>query len=193
MVDMAEEYDGESAVWFTAYDDDGVSVMPEEMPSVPAAFIAKLRGMISTWKSLGLTDWDTGAAFAGGKVWISVKVGDARGETTLGSLRVDVTDTEWVAGWATADVLNYEEFADSLPIEQTGGPITDVDKGVEEAIAWLQEQLQRPVVRREWRSGGEVVARSWRLEDTGRNIVVSGDPAIRSNPDTADEAVQVRP
>lgn len=190
---MSEQYDSESAVWFTPYDDDGISVMPEEMPPAPAAFIAKLRGMISTWKSLGLTDWDTGAAYADGKVWISVGLGDPAGKMSLGALRVDVTDTEWVAGWATADVLTYEQFADSLPREQTGGPIADVDKGVEEAVGWLEAQLRRPIVRRVWRRDGEVVATSWRLEDTGRDIVVSGDPAVRANPDTADEAVQVRP
>jgi hypothetical protein len=190
MAGMVEE-NSDSAVWFTVYDENDVT--PEEMAPAPTAFIAKLRSMIPTWKSLGLTDWDTGAAYENGKVWISVRIGDAAGQTSLGALRVDVSDTEWIAGWATADVLTYNEFADSLPTDQTGGPITDIDKGVDEAVAWLQEQLQRPVVRREWRRGGEVVARSWRLEDTGRNIVVSGDPGIRSNPDTADVAVQVRP
>lgn len=185
------EYDSESAVWFTVYDENDVT--PDEMAPAPTAFIAKLRSMISTWKSLGLTDWDTGAAYEDGKVWISVGIGDPGGQTSLGALRVDVSDTEWIAGWATADVLNYVRFADSLPAEQAGGPITDIDKGVEEAAAWLEAQLRRPVVRRQWRRDGKVVARTWRLEDTGREIVVSGDPSVRANPDTADEAVQVRP
>jgi hypothetical protein len=190
MAGMVEEYSG-TALWFTVYDENDVT--PEEMAPAPTAFIAKLRSMISTWKSFGLTEWDTGAAYADGKVWISVSVGDTGGQLSLGALRVDVSDTEWIAGWATADVLTYDDFADSLPREQTGGPITDIDKDVDEAVTWLEQQLRRPIVRRVWRRDGKVVASSWRLEDSGREIVVSGDSAIRANLDAADEAVPVRP
>ncbi|GAB3413237.1 hypothetical protein [Flindersiella endophytica] len=193
---MAEEQEKRWR-WFFVEDDtlpdDQITGEEPEMTGAPAAFIERLRDLISTWKTLGLTSDDTGAAYDGTKVWIRAHVGDSQGRVSLGDLRVDVNDTEWIAGWATADVLTYHEFADSLPAEQTGGPITDIGKGVDEAVSWLQEQLTRPVVRREWRRGGEVVARSWRLEDTGRVIVVSGDPGFRSNPDTADAAVQVRP
>lgn len=182
--------------WFIIWPDvvdDQLIGEESELEGAPAAFLHRLRDLIPTWTSLGLTADDTGAACEDGKVWVSVHVGDAHGQTSLGNLRVDVTDTEWIAGWATSDVLTHSDFADSLPFERTGGPMTDIEQGIDEATGWLVAQLRRPVVRRQWRRNGRVVARSWRFEDTGRVIVVSGDPKIRSNLDTADDVVQVRP
>lgn len=197
MTSMAEQQDmGYS--WFMVDDDtleDGeITVYEPEMTAAPTAFIQRLRSMVSTWKSLGLTDRRTSAAYANGRVWIGVSVLDRDGQMDLGALRVDVSDDEWVANWVTADPL-LTNFADSQPFnnDHAGGPVTSVEQGVSEAVGWLEEQLSRPIVRRVWRQNGQVVARSWRFEDTGDTFIASGDAGFWQKPNTATEVVRVRP
>lgn len=196
MVNRTEQQDYYS--WFAVDDDtldDGeVTIYEPELTGAPAAFIHRLREMAGTWRSLGLTDRRTSAAYAHGRVWIGISLIDRDGEMALGSLRVDVSDTGWVANWVTGDPLTTS-FAHSQPFndDNAGGPVTDVQRCVDEAVGWLEQQLRRPIVRRQWRRNGKVVARSWRMEDTGETFIASGDAGCWRNPDSATESAQVRP
>ena len=110
---------------------------------------------------------------------------------SIGFVRVEVTDTEWVGAWISSSRGTQPKLEDAYPKEQVGGPIADDRSGADEAVRWLEAQLRRPVHRYVWRDQGRVVAESWQLEDSGRELVVSGAPHLRGDPGAA-ESVRVR-
>ena len=162
------------------FDFDNESDEDPELTGVPAAFVARLRDMIPTWRSLGLTDDDTVGCFEDGRLRIGVDIGDVEAKSSVGFLRVEVSDHNWQGGWVSPSRgITQATMAEANPKDPDGGPITDVEEGVDAAVRWTEKQLRRPIRRYLWRDEGRVVASSWRLEDSGRELVVSGAPQLR--------------
>jgi hypothetical protein len=169
---------------------------PDEDPElfgVPAVFMRKLREKTATWQALGVTVEDTYAAYEPGRIWVVIDLDDRQEAVVYGSVRVEVTENDWMAAWASPELSNQRNFDDAEPGVRTGGPISDPERDVDAAVDWLETQLSSPIVRYVWRDKGEVVAEVWRLEHTGQQLVLSGPPELRSDLDTADQRIQIRP
>lgn len=182
------------SLWFTVWNDDSDDPPTEpELPEVPAAFLYRLREMIPTWRRLGRTDWNTGGAFEKGRLRVDVSVSSPELKTAFGYLRVEISNTEWMADWTTMELTTPWEDAGAIGLlDPAGGPITDPDQAVDEASGWLAEQLSRPTAYREWRHGDKVLARSLRLEDTGDLMFVDGPESFWRKLDLAAEVVRRR-
>ena len=188
-----EELDPDWPVWFMVIDDaadDGLELEPA-MPSYATQFIFRLRQRIPTWRALGLDEDDTGAAYADGRVWISISLVDQQDGLALGDIRVDLSAEGWTGSWTTGPWL-ATELANAGPTEQHERSVDDPEVAVGEATDWLEQQLRRPISRRIWHRDGDIAASLWQLDDTGRAIVLGGDPALRQDPDSADEITRVR-
>lgn len=162
-----------------------------ELLGAPAAFLSRLRDLSQTWRSLGFDRDHIYAAAGWGRFWVAFDLVDRAEKVVFGSVRVDVSDEEWMGGWVSPSLSDQIRFADADPRLQTGGPVTDPQQAVEAAVGWLTTQLSSPIVHHVWRDGGEVVAESWRLEATGADLIVSGSPGVRQR--EADEKVTIRP
>jgi hypothetical protein len=105
------------------------------MTGAPAAFVHRLRDMIPTWRSLGLTDDDTVGCYENGRVRIGVDIGDVEARSSIGFLRVEVSDHDWQAGWVSPSRgITDDTMAQAHPKDPAGGPITDVQAGVDDAV-----------------------------------------------------------
>jgi hypothetical protein len=176
------------------YDFDDDSEEDPELSGVPAAFVQRLRALVPTWSALGIVDDDTVACYENDRLRVGVDLGDDDAHMSVGFVRVEISDRDWRAAWVSPSRgISDFDMAEASPKDLAGGPITDEARGVEEAVDWLTAQLRRPIVRYVWRSGANVVARDWRLADTGRPLVGSGRRDLLDQPETADERVTVRP
>lgn len=190
MVDTSED----PLDWFVVVDDtlDPEGPMPEgdpEMPEGPTTLVRRLRELVPTWRSLGIVDEDTVAAYGNGRLQVNIELEDRASELSIGCLRVDLTDAGWVAGWVAPELATAESFEEANPVEQTNGAATDIDG----AADWLRTQLERPIVRYRWHTAdGATDAELWRLEDTCRSLVIAGPTEARQDPSTADSATRVR-
>jgi hypothetical protein len=184
----------EPYLWFTVCNDDYTgdeddSPFDPELPTVPAAFLVRLRELVPELARLGRTHGRTLGIYEGGRLRVSVSVESPELSTALGSLRVEVSDDEWVAGWVIME-LTVADIHDAGPLtELVRG---DADDAVEEATGWLVEQLARPVAYREWRHGRRTVARTLRLEDTGDYLFTDGSKGYWRTVDTATVVVRRR-
>ena len=170
------------------YDFDDDSEEDPELTGVSAALVTRLRAMIPTWLSLGLTDGATLACYEDGRLRVGVEIDDPDANILLGYLRIDVSDHEWLAAWvSSARRIADADMADADPCETVGGPIDNEQARVDEAVGWLETQLHRTILRQVWRDGGRVVAESWRLEGSGRELAVAGSELLRRSrqPDAA--------
>lgn len=166
-------------------------VADPELSGVPAAFLARLEELEPMWRALGFDDDHIYAAAGWGRFWVAFDLVDRSENVVFGSVRVDISDDEWVGGWVSPSLSDQIRFTDADPRLGTGGRVTDPEQAVEAAAGWLTTQLRSPIVRHVWRDGGEVVAESWRLEETGADLIVSGSPETRQR--EADEKITVRP
>lgn len=191
------EVDQSPEDWFVVIDgtlgeDDEQPDEEPEFGGAPAAFLRRLRELVPAWVSLGL-DWeDTFGSYANGRLTVAVDIVDQNASMSFGAVRVEVTDSEWVGAWVSPSLSTQPTLADAGPEDQAGGPIAG-EADVDAPVAWLEAQLRRPVNRYIWRDDGKVVAERWRLEDTGRGLVVSGPKELWSRPETATETAHVRP
>ena len=199
---MAESQHETDEEWFPVlegpwYRDD--NDQPDEDPEmfgVPAAFVRELRQQAPAWQALGIIADHTVGCYENERLRVGIDIVDAQANVNVAALRVDITDKEWAAGWVGAAYgLVDPDFAEVNPQDRTGGPVTNPEgtAAIAQAIEWLQAQLRRPLVRYVWREGNEVVGEDWRLTDTGRSLIGSGDPALAEDPGSADEATQLRP
>jgi hypothetical protein len=171
--------------WFEV-EDEGL------LPGAPGLLLQKLREREATWRELAVAAADTFAWYAGSRLHALVYLYDHEANVTIGCLRLELSDAGWQAGWVSSSLADHDEFEVTGPLDAITGQADAAGDSAGEAVDWLESQLRRPVVRRSWRDGGEVVARSWRLEDTGRGLVLSGPPERSADPATADEALRVR-
>jgi hypothetical protein len=177
---------------FYNFDDD--SEEDPELTGVPAALVRRLRELVPQWRSLGIVDDDTVGCYENGRLRIGVDLGDDDAKVSIGFLRVDVSDRHWEAAWVSPALgIIDPDLAEADPMDPAGGIVTDERQGVEDVVGWLTAQLHRPIVRYVWRSGDRVVARDWRLTDSGRPLVSSGPPRLIDDPRTAHGRVTVRP
>lgn len=183
-----DPYDFENADWG---DPDDPSPDPR-MDPVPRAFVDRLRKLIPLWRRLGLNHQLTSGLYDDGHVWVLIPVSDHVGELSLGRIRVDLTDSEWIGSWVVGGNSTSKELEDAEPIgEPDRESFTDPPAGIERATEWMIAQYTRPITRRVWRQLDQVIAQSWTFEDTGKIIAVSGEQQHWSRPETADEAVRV--
>lgn len=197
--------DSEGNLWFEIDPDDFDADMADEddpddpypdprMDPAPRAFVHRLREMSSTWRELGLTHRQTSGLYGEGRVRVLVPAADVAANLHLGDVRVDFSESEWIGSWVRGGDPGAPDLEDAEPMgEPVRESFTDLREGIERASGWLLAQLERPIVRRIWRSGGEIVAQSWTFEDTGAGIAASGGREYWSRPETADETVQVQP
>jgi hypothetical protein len=188
---------GDLDEWFVVIDEtfENPEDQPDEDPVLVGTqeiLVRRVREMIPVWRSLGITDDDTYAGFQPGRLWVGIDIDDDEAGASIGFVRVDVTDSSWTGAWVSPSRGTQPRLEDAYPEEQTRGPIVDAAVGVDQAVGWLEAQLWRPVRRHIWRDRGRVVARSWRLDDTGRELVVSGAPQLRQDTSTADSTVLQR-
>jgi hypothetical protein len=173
--------------WFDV-DDEGPVVA-----EAPATFLSKLKEKVPTLQELGIRDSDTYAGYEDGRLWIGIDIIDFVGKSSIAFLRVEVTDSEWIAAWVSPSLGTDPVFAHTGPQEEAGGPISDPVSGADAALSWLEAQLRRPISRYVWRDQDTVVAKTWHLEDSGRGLIVSGPKELWSRPETATETAHVRP
>lgn len=193
MSDMVDESDtmGLFLVLDAELREGETQVADPELSGVPAAFLARLEELEPTWRALGFDTDHIYAAAGWGRIWVAFDLVDRAENAIFGSVRVDVSDDEWLGGWVSPSLSDQIRFPDADPRLQTGGRVTDPEQAIEAAIGWLTTQLRSPIVRHVWREGGNVVAESWRLEETGDDLIVSGSPEVRRR--EADEKITVRP
>jgi hypothetical protein len=188
---------GEPYLWFMVCNDDYTgdeddSPFNPELPAVPAAFLARLRELVPDLARLGRTHGRTLGIYEGGRLRVSVSVDSPEVNLALGSLRVEISDADWVAAWVIME-LTVADIDDAGPwMGIARGEVDDPDRAVEETTGWLVEQLGRPVAYREWRHGRRTVARTLRLEDTGDYLFSDGPKGIWRKVDTATEVVRRR-
>jgi hypothetical protein len=181
--------------WFEVDFDDNTDGVEDEagLTGVPAAFLARLRGLTPDLASSGFSALDTSAWYEAGRLTVALQIRDNQARMMLRALRLEIGNDSWIAAWVSPARFDQPEFQYSDPEEQTGGDITDAEQGVGAAIGWLQAQVRRPIVRYVWHDGGRIVARNWRFADDDRPLVGSGDVELINRPESADERVQVRP
>lgn len=164
-----------------------------ELFGVPAAFMRRLRELTPRWHALGFGMQDIYAAYVPGRIWVVFDLEDDAEEVVYGSVRVEVTETDWVGAWVSPELSNQRRFDDAEPGVRSGGSFTETEAGVEAAVSWLDTQLSSPIVRYVWRDKGRIAAEVWRLEATGQHLTVSGSPELRQDVETADLRDQIRP
>jgi hypothetical protein len=181
--------------WFEVdFDNTSDGVEDEaELTGAPAALLRKLRERVPTWQQLGVASPDTVGWYTDGRLHVLVTLYDRPGKMTIGCLRLEIAAADWRAGWVSTSLSDHDDFFVAGPADVVSGEVSDESAAADRLAGWLEEQLRRPVVRRYWRTGGEIVARSWRLEDSGRELVVTGAPGLTDNVRAADETVDVRP
>lgn len=191
---MSDVHDS-STDWFEVDFEDNTDGVDEEsaLTGAPAALLRKLRELIPTWQELGLNAGSTDAWYEEGRLCVIVNLVDYPGKMSLGSLRLEIEDGLWDAAWVTTTGAGIDNLDDADPQERTGGRFDDTSSGVDTAAEWLRREAGRPIARYVWRSQGRVAARLWRLEDSGSPMISSGPQQLVSNPESADERVQVRP
>lgn len=184
------------ATWFAIdFDDNTDGITSEtELSGAPAALLRRLRELVPTWQSRGITPGSTSGWYEDGLMCVLIDLTDRAGRMSLGSLRLEIDDSAWDAGWVTASGAGMDRLAEADPQDRAGATFADASSGAEAASSWLVQQVERPINRYVWRSAdGQVAARLWRLEDTGSPMISSGPAALVSNPASADEKVRVRP
>lgn len=186
----------EPATWFAIDFDDNTDGITSEagLSGAPAALLRRLRELVPTWQSRGITPGSTSGWYEDGRLCVLIDLTDHGGRMSLGSLRLEIEDSAWDAGWVTSSGAGMDRLDEADPQDRSGAEFTDASSGAEAASSWLVQQVERPINRYVWRSDdGEVAARLWRLEDTGSPMISSGPAELVSNPASADENVRVRP
>lgn len=180
--------------WFVVIDEtfENPEDQPDEEPPLtraPAILIRRMREMIPTWRGLGISADDTYAGYNPARSWIGLDIDDSQEGASIGFIRIDVSDSTWTGVWASPSRGTQPQLEDTYPEEQTGGTIVGLEQGVDHAVQWLEQQLRRPIRRYIWRDRGRVVGRLWRLDDTGRELVMSGPPQLRQDMSNADSTL----
>lgn len=172
------------------------------------ALLSRIRSLSGTWQSLGMVAAGTSASYRPGLLSLFVDICDpypifSKRENrwhgvALACLRINHFGPSISAGWVPASDGHFSVDIDpfgAIPQDAISvkiSPLRPTD-GIDEAIAWLEAQLRRPIQRIEWTREGETVARLWLLADTGRRLVQGGPPAIARDPQTADSVRQILP
>ncbi|WP_163504777.1 hypothetical protein [Fodinicola acaciae] len=177
-----EQADGQ---WFDAGDIDDMAA---------AATVVALRAELSERRS-GVEPAGTRCHYADGWLRAYVDICDPAANLTLATIRIDLTDRWLTAGWCSATRAELDDdLSDAL-----GGDlfVEQADKvarvrAPERAAQWLVRQLDRPVVRLDWRHGDGVAAQAWMLADSDRMLVERGDWQLSERPDSRDAATLVR-
>lgn len=176
---------------FDVFDDsDEETEGAPEITGVPALFLRKLRERDATWRELGIDYSDVFTAWADGRIWVVFSLLDQEANIVIGSVRVDVTDTEWKAAWVGSG--DAHEFEESSPIDPISRAIDDPDRDTDAAISWLTTQLHSPISRYVWVREGRVVAQLWQIDDTEQPLAAAGTPPEDASLGTADRVVRIR-
>lgn len=184
----------EPSAWFEVdFDDSEHAESESDLFGTPAAFLRKVRELVPNLRTAGLTDRDTFAWYEDDRLGVLVDIRDTSGRMAIGALRLEISDSDWIAAWVTPGRSDQDDFEAAEPVEQTGNSFTDPQEGIAEAVAWLETQASRPIARYIWRTNDETVVRAWRLEDSGRFLAASGPASVVNNLEAADERVQVHP
>jgi hypothetical protein len=143
----------------------------DELPQPYKDFLAALRPRVRDWPfvpwaSLPLDVPDE----PGVQVMVCLDISDREAPMSLMSIGV-YFDGRRLRG----DHLHNQSF--ELPDVPTPDAISAEEQPEElaaRAADWFEELLRRPLVRREWRRRGRIVARRWEEETTGRPLVYGG-------------------
>jgi hypothetical protein len=165
--------------WFSVWDYETDAYEPP-LHGACATLVARLVELVPVWHRLKVAAGDTTAVHDAGRLWAVVTLRDrVHGGRVFAELRVEVTDTSWAGAWVVHPSNTVRDLANvAWPDLRTGGD-TDV---VESAVGWLRAQLQRPVVYREWRRHGTVLAYNWTTEDDRHVIYQFETPPRRQQP-----------
>jgi hypothetical protein len=135
-------------------------------------FLAALRDRAQSWHQLGITPDHTHAWTDRADLYVHVDIADHAQRRIIGTLRVDF-DGERVAGhWGAAD---FCDTIDPRAPDSFGTTALDTpEAAADRAASWLEEQLHRPIERREWRRDEAITRCVWVLADTDRPLCGAG-------------------
>jgi hypothetical protein len=129
------------------------------------AIIDALRGASATWQDLNVPTQNTQAWTDRDALYVHVDLVDRDENLVYATLRIDF-DGDIAAGhWGDAQFQEPIASAGVDTFHAEGTPTALAQA----AVAWISEQLRRPVERLEWstKNGAE---RLWRFADTGREL-----------------------
>lgn len=135
-------------------------------------FLTVLRDRAQSWHQLDIAPDDTQAWTDRADLYVHVDVADRDQHRIIGTLRVDL-DGERVTGhWGAADFCDTIDPSapDSFGTPALGTP----EEAAHRAASWLEEQLRRPIERREWRQGEGITRCVWVLADTDQTLCGAG-------------------
>ena len=126
------------------------------------------------WYELGITPADTALYPTDDLTQAAVNLVDRTtgGSYGIGTLRIEYAGQVLKGNWSDAQLVHEIELTDPevLWLED----IPSAELAAAHAGDWLDTQLRRPIVRRDWQFGGSKGRSLWVLADTDRHLVGVG-------------------